>query len=189
MTHASDVDGVVAADGAGLRGERVGGAEHGAALLDDVLALPDHGDDRAAGHVLDEPGFADQRRARDGERTEEGLRAQVRVVLLEVLDRGVDHLERRELEAALLEAERGSAIEVANSIVAQASEARATAARPSRLRAASPDEGTQVHSAARQIAQANAPSDDLADEAALDAIGLNHDEALLGRHFGESASG
>lgn len=43
----ADVDGVVAADGARGGGERVGRADDGAALLHDVLALPDHGDDRA----------------------------------------------------------------------------------------------------------------------------------------------
>ena len=34
--------------------ERVGGAEHGAAGLDGVKALPDHRDNGAGGHVLDE---------------------------------------------------------------------------------------------------------------------------------------
>ena len=84
--------------------------EDGAAGLDGVLALPDHGDDgacdpnyvssdrspyertaRTAGHVLDKSG-------------EEALRLEVGVVELEVLNSGVDHLEGHELVSALLEA-------------------------------------------------------------------------------------
>jgi hypothetical protein len=48
---AADVEGVVAADGAGGGGERVGGAEDGAAGLDGVAAFPDHGADGAGSHV------------------------------------------------------------------------------------------------------------------------------------------
>lgn len=59
-------------------------------LLDDVLALPDHGNNGAGAHVLDETRV-------------EGLALEVLVVLLEVLLRGVDHLEGDELVAALLE--------------------------------------------------------------------------------------
>lgn len=90
------------------RGERT---EDGAAGLDGVLALPDHGDDgafkrttsapvfpkcsdtpkRTASHVLDES-------------REELLLLEVGVVELEVLDGSVDHLESDELVAALLEA-------------------------------------------------------------------------------------
>jgi hypothetical protein len=48
---AADVEGEVATDGAGGRGERVGGAEDGAAGLDGVTAFPDHGADGAGAHV------------------------------------------------------------------------------------------------------------------------------------------
>lgn len=47
--------------------ERVGRAEHSAASLDSVKSLPDHGDDRARGHVLNEGG-------------EEGLALEVSIV-------------------------------------------------------------------------------------------------------------
>lgn len=52
---ASD-NGKVAADGAGLRGQGVGGTEQDTAGLDGVKALPDHGDNGAAQHVGDEAG-------------------------------------------------------------------------------------------------------------------------------------
>jgi hypothetical protein len=48
---AADVEGEVAADGAGGGRERVGGAEDGAAGLDGVAAFPDHGADGAGAHV------------------------------------------------------------------------------------------------------------------------------------------
>ena len=88
---AADVDGEVATEGTRGRGERVGGTEDGAAGLDGVLALPDHGADGAAAHVGDQSG-------------EEGLLGQVGVVLLEVLLAGSGELDGRELEAAVLEA-------------------------------------------------------------------------------------
>lgn len=50
---ASNINGKVTTDGAGGRGEGVGGAEEGSALLDDVLSLPDHGNDGAGGHVAE----------------------------------------------------------------------------------------------------------------------------------------
>ena len=99
----------VTADGAGGRGERVRGTEQSAALLDHVLALPDHGHNGARGHVLDQAG-------------EERLALEVGVVLLQVVFAGVHELHGHELEAAVLEA-----------------------------------------------------LDDLADESALDTVGLNHD--------------
>ena len=49
------------------RGKRVGGAEHGTAGLDRIETLPDHGNDGAGSHVLDEAG-------------EEGLALEVSVV-------------------------------------------------------------------------------------------------------------
>lgn len=85
------LEGVVATDGAGGRSKGVGGAEHGTAGLDGVKALPDHADNGAREHVLDERG-------------EEGLGREVGVVLLEVLLGGSSELEGDELEAALLEA-------------------------------------------------------------------------------------
>ena len=36
------------------RSQRVGGTEHATAGLDSIKTLPDHADDRARGHVLDE---------------------------------------------------------------------------------------------------------------------------------------
>lgn len=48
---AADIDGVVTTDGAGGGSQGVGGTEDGAAGLDSVLALPDHGADGAAQHV------------------------------------------------------------------------------------------------------------------------------------------
>lgn len=84
-------NGEVTTDGAGLGSERVGGAEEGAAGLDGVTALPDHGADGAGGHVGDEA-------------REEGLAGQVGVVGLEVLLGGGDQLDGGKLEATLLEA-------------------------------------------------------------------------------------
>lgn len=99
----------VTADGARRRRERVGSTKQDTALLDDILALPHHGNDGARGHVLDQTG-------------EEGLALEVGVVLLEVVLTGVHELHGHELVATVLEA-----------------------------------------------------LDDLADETALDAVGLNHD--------------
>ena len=73
-----------ASNGPGLR-------RYAPTLLDDVLALPNHGDNRSASHVLDQS-------------REERLGRQVGVVLLEVLDRGVNELKRNELVTTLLEA-------------------------------------------------------------------------------------
>jgi hypothetical protein len=48
---AANVESEVATDGAGSRGEGVGGTEDGTAGLDGVTALPDHGADGAGAHV------------------------------------------------------------------------------------------------------------------------------------------
>jgi len=88
---AADVDGVVAADCAWGGGERVGGTENGAAGLDDFTAFPDHGADRARGHI-------------GNETREEGLGGEVFVVLLEMLLGGAHELDGDELEATVLEA-------------------------------------------------------------------------------------
>jgi hypothetical protein len=82
---------VVAADGARGRGKGVGGTEDGAASLDSIKTLPDHGADGARVHVVDEA-------------SEEGLGAEISIVLLEVLLAGADELEGNKLEAAVLEA-------------------------------------------------------------------------------------
>lgn len=67
---APGLDGEVSADGAGSRGQGVGGSEQDASLLDDIESLPDHGDHGAGAHVVDEG-------------REEGLVLQVLVVDLE----------------------------------------------------------------------------------------------------------
>lgn len=115
---AADVEGEVTTDGARGRGQGVGGTEDGAASLDDVLALPNGGNNGAGEHVLEQAG-------------EERLGLQVLVVLTEELLRGREHLEGDQLEATVLET-----------------------------------------------------AEDAADKATLDAVRLDHDEALLSvRHF------
>ena len=109
----ADLDAKVAPDGARLAVDGVRLAQHDAARLDGVEALPDHGHDGARGHVLDQS-------------REEGLLAEVGVVRLEVLDRGLHELHGHQLEALLLE-----------------------------------------------------PLDDVADDAALHAVRLDHDEGPL----------
>ena len=66
------LDAEVSPDGAGLGVLGVGLSQHDAAGLDHVEALPDHGQDGAGGHVLDQSG-------------EEGPGGQVGVVLLQVI--------------------------------------------------------------------------------------------------------
>ena len=68
----ADLDAEVASDGAGLAVSRVGLAQHHTAGLHGVQTLPHHGDDGAAGHVLDKSG-------------EEGLLGEVSVVGLQKL--------------------------------------------------------------------------------------------------------
>ena len=113
---AADVDAEVTTDGAGGGVSGVGGAQHDAAGLDGVVALPDHGADRARVHVLDESG-------------EELLAGEVGVVLLEVLLGGGAQLHGEQLETLGLEA-----------------------------------------------------GDDVADDAPLDAVRLDHDEGAFARH-------
>lgn len=86
----ADLESVVTPDGARSRGKRVGSTEHDSTSLDGVKTFPDHADNRAGHHVLNET-------------REEGLLGEVRVVLLEVfLGRSVE-LESNELETSLLE--------------------------------------------------------------------------------------
>lgn len=86
---AADVDGVVTAHSAGRRLSGLGGAEDGAAGLDDAVALPHHGNYGARSHV-------------GKESREEGLFDKVLVVLLEQLLVCLHHLESHKLEAFLL---------------------------------------------------------------------------------------
>ena len=85
------LDTEVSADGSRSGSKRVGGTEHRTSLFDDIETFPDHGEDGARGHVLDQCG-------------EERLLLQVLVVDFEVsLSRG-NQLGGNELVSALLEA-------------------------------------------------------------------------------------
>jgi len=84
----TNVDGEVSTDGSWERSQGVGLSEHLSALLDDVLAFPNHRDNRAGEHVSDEGG-------------EESLGLEVSVVLFEEFSRGLDELESDELVASL----------------------------------------------------------------------------------------
>lgn len=83
--------GVVATDGARARLKGVGRAQHDTASFHGIQTLPDHSKDRAREHVSDHA-------------REEGLVAEVLIVLLEMLLGWRDELGGDELEAALLEA-------------------------------------------------------------------------------------
>jgi len=112
--------GKITTDGTGLRIKRVRCAEHRTARFDGIEALPNHSDDGARSHVLDQT-------------REERLVLQVLVVLLEVLGGGVNELEGDELESTLFET-----------------------------------------------------ADDVSDETAVDAVGLDHDVrafVIVGRHY------
>lgn len=69
---ASDLDAEVATDGTRQRVGGVGGTEHLAAGLDHIQTLPNHGDDWAGVHVVDQSG-------------EEGAAGQISIVLLQQL--------------------------------------------------------------------------------------------------------
>ena len=86
----TNVDGEVSTDGSWERSQGVGLSEHLSSLLDDVLAFPNHRDNRAGEHVSDEGG-------------EESLGLEVSVVLFEEFSRGLDELESDELVASLFE--------------------------------------------------------------------------------------
>ena len=121
---ATDVDGVVAADGAGSGGKRVRGAEdrcrlsvsetptygmedggHTSAGLAGIAAFPDHGDDRTAQHVCNVISQALSecevwRVRHTGDKAlEEWLAGQIFVVLLEMFLGRRYHLDRDELES------------------------------------------------------------------------------------------
>lgn len=63
----TDVDGIVATDSAGSACQGVGSTQHDTTGLDDVLASPDHTDNRTRKHVVDQA-------------REEGLTSQVLVL-------------------------------------------------------------------------------------------------------------
>merc|ERR1719184_371798 len=88
---APDMDGEVSPDGSGEGSSRVGFTKHNTTSLHCVQTLPNHGADRAAGHVGDKA-------------TEESLAGKVSVVLLQVLHGGLHHLHRDQLETLLLKA-------------------------------------------------------------------------------------
>merc|ERR1719376_90808 len=113
---APDMDGEVSPDGSGEGGSRVRLTKHNTTSLHCVQTLPNHGADRAAGHVGDKS-------------AEESLAGEVGVVLLQVLHGGLHHLHRDQLETLLLKAR-----------------------------------------------------DDLANQATLDPVGLDHDEGPLSGH-------
>ena len=52
----SSDDAVVASDGSRFGIDGVGGSKHLSASLDDIGSLPDHGDDGARAHILDQSG-------------------------------------------------------------------------------------------------------------------------------------
>merc|ERR1719180_394291 len=88
---APDMDGEVSPDGSGEGGSRVCLTKHNTTSLHCVQTLPNHGADRAAGHVGDKA-------------AEESLAGEVGVVLLQVLHGGLHHLHRDQLETLLLKA-------------------------------------------------------------------------------------
>lgn len=88
---ATHVNAEVAADRAWGRGERVRSTQKSTALLDDVLALPNHGDHGTRRHVFDQA-------------REERLALEVLVVLLEVVLTGLDQLHSHKLVTTVLKA-------------------------------------------------------------------------------------
>ena len=88
---AADVNAEVAADRARSRGERVRSTEKSTALLDNILALPNHSDYWARRHVLDQA-------------REERLALEVLVVLFEVVLTSLDQLHGHKLIATVLKA-------------------------------------------------------------------------------------
>ena len=83
-------DAEVTSDGAGETVLGVGGTQHHSALSNNIVARPDHADNRARGHVLNKAG-------------EKGSAGQVRIVGLEVLSGGRNHLHGQQLVTSSLE--------------------------------------------------------------------------------------
>lgn len=184
----SDLDAQIATDGAGLGVGRVGGAQHLAAGLDGVQALPDHRHDRAGAHVRDQSG-------------EERTGRQVGVVLLEQLLRWLKRERERE--------ERGTIDRFSISYRGQRARfffhfKQTTATHFSRLCGyVEPDRSDQARGCFGSFAAAlfTYPHElhrdqlealglealhDLADQSTLDSVGLDHDEGtfLVGGHRG-----
>lgn len=82
----ADGEGKVTSDGTGGGLQGVGGTQDGSTGLDGIQTLPDHTDDGAGVHVLDQTG-------------EEGLLLQVGVVVFQVFLTGSAHLQTNELMA------------------------------------------------------------------------------------------
>jgi len=82
-------DAEVSADGTGLRVQGVGGTKHEATSLDNFSSLPNHTDNGARKHVLDEGG-------------EERLLREILVVLLEESLRGSGKLKSNEVVSSCL---------------------------------------------------------------------------------------
>merc|ERR1711963_55518 len=87
---AANFDAEVTTDGSGLGVKGVGGTKHLAAHPDNILALPDHGEDGSGVHVCDKAG-------------EERLAGEIRVVLLQVGLAGRAQLSSDQLVASLFE--------------------------------------------------------------------------------------
>ena len=87
---ATDNEAKVTTDGSGGRGGGAGGTDHGAGTGNNVLSLPDHGDDRSGGDEVDQS-------------LEERSSLVLSVVLLSELLGDGDHLEADELETLALE--------------------------------------------------------------------------------------
>ena len=54
---ATEINGIIAADRAGVGDQRLGLSKHLTALLNDILALPAHADDRSRGEELTQSNF------------------------------------------------------------------------------------------------------------------------------------
>lgn len=87
---AANLDAQVTTDGARGRVLGIGGSKNLTTSLDNVQTLPDHGDDRSRGHVLDKT-------------REEGTGREVSIVLLQEILSRPDELEADELETLGLE--------------------------------------------------------------------------------------
>jgi len=82
----SNFDTVVSTDGSGQGFERIGLSHHLASNLDNIGALPDHGTNRVASHVLDQT-------------SKEGLVKKVKIVLLAMFLSSLHHLHGDELKS------------------------------------------------------------------------------------------
>ena len=88
----ANFDTEVTTDGAGLGILGVGLAQHNSAGLDDIGALPNHGNDRSGGHVLDQS-------------TEERLGTQIGIMRLQVILAGLFSIEKKPRYSGLVRLE------------------------------------------------------------------------------------